>query len=143
MQGNDIFNVVDRADDQEIETMIKNLRVLARSTPECLREVVRLLKERGNKVAVISEGTNDAPSLKDADVGIALGIGGTDVAKAASDCILMDDHLASVYRTMVTCRSTLLNFRRLYQFHLVFVTVTAFTLIIGMCATGDYVMTPA
>ena len=72
------------------------MRVLARSSPEDKYLLVTGLKDEGSVVAVTGDGTNDAPALNKADVGFAMGITGTDVAKNASDIILIDDNFCSV-----------------------------------------------
>lgn len=76
---------------EEIE---KELRVLARSTPEDKYLLVTGLKQLGHVVAVTGDGTNDAPALKKADVGFAMGIAGTEVAKEAAGIILLDDNFS-------------------------------------------------
>lgn len=85
--------------------MIPRLQVLARSSPDDKRELVTLLKEMGETVAVTGDGTNDAPALKTADVGFSMGIAGTEVAKEASDIILMDDNFASIVKAIMWGRA--------------------------------------
>ncbi|MBE3041801.1 HAD-IC family P-type ATPase, partial [Candidatus Bathyarchaeota archaeon] len=85
-----------RLSGEERKKMIPNLQVLARSSPEDKRILVRTLKELGETVAVTGDGTNDAPALKLADIGFSMGIAGTEVAKEASDIILMDDNFRYV-----------------------------------------------
>lgn len=82
--------------DEEMTRMVPNLEVLARSSPEDKRILVRKLKSMGETVAVTGDGTNDAPALKAADVGFSMGISGTEVAKEASQIVLMDDNFRSI-----------------------------------------------
>jgi P-type E1-E2 ATPase len=81
------------------------LKVLARSRPEDKYLLVTGLKELGDIVAVTGDGTNDAPALKKADVGFAMGITGTDVAKHACDIIVMDDNFASIVKACMWGRN--------------------------------------
>lgn len=90
----------------------KKLKVLARSTPEDKYMLVTGLKELGNVVAVTGDGTNDAPALKKADVGFAMGITGTEVAKEASDIILLDDNFASIVTAVKWGRNIYTNVRK-------------------------------
>jgi P-type E1-E2 ATPase len=90
----------------------KNLRVLARSRPEDKYLLVTGLKECGDLVAVTGDGTNDAPALKKADVGFAMGITGTEVAKHAADIILMDDNFASIVKACIWGRNIYDNIRK-------------------------------
>ena len=94
----------------------KNLKVLARSTPEDKYMLVTGLKELNNVVAVTGDGTNDAPALKKADVGFAMGITGTEVAKEASDIILLDDNFASIITAVRWGRNIYTNVRKFLQF---------------------------
>jgi Ca2+ transporting ATPase len=88
------------------------LKVLARSTPEDKYMLVTGLKELGSVVAVTGDGTNDAPALKKADVGFAMGITGTEVAKEASDIILLDDNFASIITAVKWGRNIYTNVRK-------------------------------
>lgn len=87
-----------RKSDEELKELVPHLQVLARSSPEDKRILVRTLKELGETVAVTGDGTNDAPALKMADIGFAMGIAGTEVAKEAAAIILMDDNFASIVK---------------------------------------------
>jgi len=90
----------------------KKLKVLARSTPEDKYMLVTGLKELNSVVAVTGDGTNDAPALKKADVGFAMGITGTEVAKEASDIILLDDNFASIITAVKWGRNIFTNVRK-------------------------------
>ncbi|KAI8213457.1 Calcium-transporting ATPase 2 [Colletotrichum sp. SAR 10_66] len=85
-----------RLSDAEMDNMLPNLQVLARSSPEDKRILVSKLKALGETVAVTGDGTNDAPALKAADIGFSMGVSGTEVAKEASSIILMDDNFTSI-----------------------------------------------
>jgi len=85
----------------QMDQIIPRLQVLARSSPEDKRILVKRLKELGETVAVTGDGTNDGPALKMADVGFSMGIAGTEVAKEASSIILMDDNFASIVKAIM------------------------------------------
>lgn len=87
-----------RLGEKELKEVVPKLQVLARSSPEDKRVLVKTLKELGETVAVTGDGTNDAPALKLADIGFAMGIAGTEVAKEAAEIILMDDNFASIIK---------------------------------------------
>ena len=82
--------------DEEMNEKVRKLQVLARSSPEDKRILVAKLKALGETVAVTGDGTNDAPALKTADVGFSMGVCGTEVAKEASEIVLMDDNFTSI-----------------------------------------------
>ena len=94
-----------RLGDREMDNVIPNLQVLARSSPGDKRTLVQRLKKLGETVAVTGDGTNDAPALKSADVGFSMGIAGTEVAKEASAIILMDDNFASIVKAIMWGRA--------------------------------------
>jgi Ca2+ transporting ATPase len=100
----------------KFEIIWKNLRVLARSRPEDKYLMVTGLKEYGDTVAVTGDGTNDAPAMKKSDVGFAMGLAGTDVAKHAADIVLLDDNFASIVRAVIWGRNIYDNIRRFLQF---------------------------
>lgn len=89
----------------QMDQIIPKLQVLARSSPEDKRMLVKRLKDLGETVAVTGDGTNDAPALKTADVGFSMGIAGTEVAKEASAIILMDDNFASIVKAIMWGRA--------------------------------------
>lgn len=111
---------------QQME-IIPKLHVLARSSPEDKRILVKRLKEKGETVAVTGDGTNDAPALKTADVGFSMGIAGTEVAKEASAIILMDDNFTSIVKALKWGRAVNDAVKRFLQFQLT-VNITAVVL---------------
>jgi Ca2+-transporting ATPase len=90
---------------RQMRQIIPRLQVLARSSPDDKKILVTQLKKLGETVAVTGDGTNDAQALKTADVGFSMGITGTEVAKEASDIILMDDNFASIVKAMAWGRT--------------------------------------
>jgi magnesium-transporting ATPase (P-type) len=92
--------------------------VLARITPEDKWRIARALQSRGHVVAMTGDGVNDAPALREADIGIAMGEGGTDVAREAADLVLLDDHLQTIVAAVAMGRATFLNARRFLTYHL-------------------------
>ncbi|KAL3962561.1 hypothetical protein ACCO45_004084 [Purpureocillium lilacinum] len=109
------------------EEIIPRLHVLARSSPEDKRILVKRLKDKGETVAVTGDGTNDAPALKMADVGFSMGIAGTEVAKEASAIILMDDNFSSIVKALKWGRAVNDAVKRFLQFQLT-VNITAVVL---------------
>ena len=91
--------------ERQMKQIIPRLQVLARSSPDDKRKLVEKLKDLGETVAVTGDGTNDAPALKKADVGFSMGVAGTEVAKEASDIILMDDNFASIVKAIMWGRA--------------------------------------
>ncbi len=104
--------------DEELSALLPKISVIARSTPTIKMRVVKLLKEQGNVVAVTGDGINDAPALKNADVGIAMGISGTEVSKEASDIVLLDDSFSTIVKAIIWGRGIYENFKRFIQFQL-------------------------
>lgn len=91
------------------------LQVMARSSPTDKYNLVKLLKKTGEVVAVTGDGTNDAPALKESDVGLAMGIAGTEVAKEAADIVIMDDNFSSIVKSVLWGRSVFANLRKFLQ----------------------------
>lgn len=104
--------------DEELLHKLPLISVIARSTPTIKMRVVKLLKSQGNVVAVTGDGINDAPALKNADVGIAMGISGTEVSKEASDIVLLNDSFSTIVKAIAWGRGIYENFKRFIQFQL-------------------------
>ncbi len=92
--------------------------VVARVTPEDKLRIARALRGRGHVVAMTGDGVNDAPALREADVGVAMGASGSDVAREAADLVLLDDHFATIVAAVELGRSTFANVRRFLTYHL-------------------------
>ncbi len=107
-----------KLDDDELLEAIPRLRVLARSTPMDKLRLVKAMHRDGEVVAMTGDGTNDAPALKFADVGISMGITGTEVAKEASDIVLIDDNFKSIVTGIWWGRTLYQNIQRFLQFQL-------------------------
>lgn len=103
---------LDHLPDAEFKNAVRNIRVFAQVSPSHKTKIVKALKETGNVVAMTGDGVNDAPSLKSADVGIAMGKAGTDVAKNASDIILTDDNFATIVKAIEQGRSIYANIKK-------------------------------
>ncbi|KAI0007686.1 calcium-translocating P-type ATPase [Xylariaceae sp. FL0662B] len=110
--------------DEEMIDTIPKLQVLARSSPEDKRILVAKLKDLGETVAVTGDGTNDAPALKIADVGFSMGICGTEVAKEASEIVLMDDNFTSILTALKWGRAVNDSVQKFLQFQIT-VNITA------------------
>ncbi|KAL0435680.1 UNVERIFIED_CONTAM: Calcium-transporting ATPase 12, plasma membrane-type [Sesamum radiatum] len=125
------------------ERMLKvdSIRVMARSSPLDKLLMVQCLKQKGHVVAVTGDGTNDAPALKEADVGLSMGIQGTEVAKESSDIVILDDDFSSVATVLRWGRCVYNNIQKFIQFQL---TVNVAALVINFIAAvsaGDVPLT--
>ena len=109
---------VEEMSDDELSSKLDKISVIARSTPTVKMRVVKLLKAKGEVVAVTGDGINDAPALKNADVGIAMGISGTEVSKEASDIVLVDDSFTTIVKAVEWGRNIYENFKRFISFQL-------------------------
>ena len=109
---------LEKLSDEEFSKVLPTVRVIARSTPLLKMRVVKELKSKGNVVAVTGDGINDAPALKNADVGIAMGISGTEVSKEAADIVLLNDSFSTIVTTVKWGRGIYENFKRFIQFQL-------------------------
>jgi len=107
---------IDKLSFEELQEKVKTIRVFARVSPDNKVSIVKALKANNNVVAMTGDGVNDAPSLKAADIGIAMGITGTDVAKEAADMILTDDNFASIEKAVEEGRNIFKNIKKTVVF---------------------------
>ncbi|MDR0300950.1 MAG: calcium-translocating P-type ATPase, PMCA-type [Treponema sp.] len=121
--------------DEELSRKLEKIRVIARSTPGIKMRVVNLLKQMGNVTAVTGDGINDAPALKNADVGIAMGISGTEVSKEASDIVLLNDSFSTIVNAIRWGRGIYENFKRFISFQLT-VNVSAVVVVLTSILLG-------
>eukprot|EP00767_Chilomastix_cuspidata_P003578 gnl/Chilomastix_cuspidata/37.p1 GENE.gnl/Chilomastix_cuspidata/37~~gnl/Chilomastix_cuspidata/37.p1 ORF type:complete len:1035 (-),score=582.19 gnl/Chilomastix_cuspidata/37:51-3155(-) len=124
--------------DTDVDKIIPRIRVMARSSPSDKHRLVKRLKENHNKVvAVTGDGTNDAPALHVADVGLAMGIAGTEVAREASDIVILDDRFDSIVKAVEWGRTVMANIRKFLQFQLTVNVVALITAFVGAVSTGQ------
>lgn len=107
---------IDGLSDEELKDFVEGISVYARVTPEHKIRIVRAWQEKGNIVSMTGDGVNDAPALKQADIGVAMGITGTEVSKDASAMILTDDNFATIVKAVENGRNVYANIKRAIQF---------------------------
>ncbi len=109
---------IEKMDEKTLKKTMGKITVVARSTPTVKLKIVRALKEMGEVVAVTGDGINDAPAIKHADVGIAMGINGSEITKEAADVVLLDDSFSAAIKTISFGRNVYKNLQRFILFQL-------------------------
>ncbi|XP_056395718.1 plasma membrane calcium-transporting ATPase 3 isoform X3 [Hyla sarda] len=137
-----IRNEKGEIEQERLDKLWPKLRVLARSSPTDKHTLVKgiidsLIGEQRQVVAVTGDGTNDGPALKKADVGFAMGLAGTDVAKEASDIILTDDNFSSIVKAVMWGRNVYDSISKFLQFQLTVNVVAVIVAFTGACITQD------
>ena len=107
---------IDNMTDEELQNYVDKISVYARVSPEHKIRIVRAWQNRGNIVAMTGDGVNDAPALKQADIGVAMGITGSEVAKDAADVVLADDNFATIVKAVENGRNLYINIKNSIKF---------------------------
>lgn len=109
---------IDHMSDEELEAAIANTSIFARTSPDHKMKIIHALQARGDVVAMTGDGVNDAPALKKADIGISMGLQGTDVAKEAADMILTDDDFSTILHAIEEGKGIFNNIQNFLTFQL-------------------------
>lgn len=133
---------LDRMSDDELDRKISDYTVFARVEPSHKLRIVRSFKRRGEIVTMTGDGVNDAPAIKEADVGVAMGITGTDVTKQAADVILLDDNLATLVNAVEQGRCVYANIRKFVRYLLSCNIGEVLTMFLGMIMGMPVVLLP-
>ena len=141
-QGVMLGSEIDRLSDEEFARVIEQYSVFARVSPENKVRIVQAYQKRGKVVAMTGDGVNDAPSIKRADIGVGMGITGTDVSKGAADIVLADDNFATIVGAVEEGRKIFANIKKAIQFLLSANIAEVLTLFIVTVFFGMEFLTP-
>ncbi len=144
IKGNSITGMeLDKLSQSEFERRVETLGVYARVNPEHKIRIVQALKKHGHQVAMTGDGVNDAPAIKAADIGIAMGITGTDVTKEAADLILLDDQFTTIIKAIEEGRGIYDNVRKFVNFLLSANIAEVLTILAGIIFARKLLLSPS
>lgn len=128
--------------DEELSESIEKVRVFARISPDHKLRIVRAFKNKGHIVAMTGDGVNDAPAIKEADIGVSMGISGTDVSKQAADVILLDDNFNTLTHAVLQGRTIYANIRKFVRYLISCNIGEIITMLVGMLMGLPVVLLP-